>query len=84
LVFDRIQAWQAFSVLLRIVLSPCSAFSCEARWRLSKSLQQSVSQTSYLNVCRASILAPRHSIRRSRLTQRHPRSVVAQLFKSRM
>jgi hypothetical protein len=40
LVFDRIQAWQAFSVLLRIVRSPCSAFSCEARWRLSKSLQK--------------------------------------------
>lgn len=37
-VFDRIQAWQAFSVLLRMVRSPCSAFSCEARWRLSKSL----------------------------------------------
>jgi hypothetical protein len=39
LVFDRIQAWQAFSVLLRIARSPCSAFSCEARWRLSKSLE---------------------------------------------
>ena len=44
LVFDRMHAWQAFSVLLRITRSPCSAFSCEARWRLSKSLDQNVSQ----------------------------------------
>jgi len=52
LVFDRIQAWQAFSVLLRITRSPCSAFSCEARWRLSKSLGQNVSQASFLRVCK--------------------------------
>lgn len=50
LVFDRIHAWQAFSVLLRITRSPCSAFSCEARWRLSKSLNQNVSQASSLRV----------------------------------
>lgn len=52
LVFDRIHAWHAFSVLLRITRSPCSAFSCEARWRLSKSLDHNVSQAFSLRVCK--------------------------------
>jgi len=52
LVFDRMHAWQAFSVLLRITRSPCSAFSCEARWRLSKSLDQNVSQAFSSHFCK--------------------------------